>query len=419
MMRRPHERDNGNNHGPAGWHHGAMKNGRTVTFDIVLLSLAAFASAASMRVTDAMLPRLAGQYHVGLAQAAAAITLFSIAYGVMQLAFGPLGDRVGKLRVIGLATVGAAAASLACAWAPGFEGFLAARLVAGGLCAAIIPLAMAWIGDVVDYAERQPVIARFLLGQILGLGAGSAVGGIAAEHDDWRCPFIALAAWFLASGVLLMRASLRDSAPRAAAGSRFLRDIAAVLVARWPRVVVGAVLLEGMVVFGALAFVPTHLNLARGFAPSHAGMSMLTFAVGGVAFAILAKPVVRTLGEVGLATIGTVFLAAGLGLIAWTPVRVVAPIGCLLGGLGFYMLHNTLQVNATQMSPERRGAGMALFASVFFLGQAAGVALAGVVAERVGSGPLLALAAVAMLPIGLGFARLRARSLATQRRMEG
>ena len=39
-------------------------------FIIVLLSLAAFASAASMRVTDAMLPRLSAQFHVGLAQAA-------------------------------------------------------------------------------------------------------------------------------------------------------------------------------------------------------------------------------------------------------------------------------------------------------------------------------------------------------------
>ena len=364
-----------------------------------------------MRVTDAMLSRLGGEFQVGLAQAASAITVFSVAYGVMQLVFGPLGDRIGKLRVIGLAAIGAASASLACAWVTGFEAFVAARLVAGGVCAAIIPLAMAWIGDVVDYADRQPVIARFLLGQILGLGAGTAVGGIAAEHAQWRWPFVVLAVWFLASGLLLLRASRRDPAPRSAGRGGFLRDAGAIIAAHWPRVVVGTVMLEGIVVFGALAFIPSHLHLARGFTPSRAGFSMLTFAAGGVAFALLARPVVRSLGEVGLATVGSVLLAAGLALVAWTPIAAVAPAGCLLSGLGFYMLHNTLQTNATQMAPERRGAGMALFASIFFLGQAAGVAAAGVVADRLGAGPMLAAAAVAILPIGLGFARLRARSL--------
>ena len=134
---------------------------------------------------------------------------------------------------------------------------------------------------------------------------------------------------------------------------------------------------------------------------------MLTFAAGGIAFALFARPVVRMLGEVGLAVSGSLFLAAGLALVAWTPHPAVAPAGCLLAGLGFYMLHNTLQTNATQMSPERRGAGMALFASMYFLGQAAGVAIAGELAEAGGAGLMIFGAALAILPIGLGFARLR------------
>ena len=39
------------------------------------------------------------------------------------------------------------------------------------------------------------------------------------------------------------------------------------------------------------------------------------------------------------------------------------------------MLHNTLQTEGTQMSPEARGTSVALFASMYFLGQTAGVAL--------------------------------------------
>ena len=360
-----------------------------------------------MRVTDAMLPRLADRFGVGLAQAAHGITVFAVAYGAMQMAFGPLGDRFGKLRVIGFAAIAAAVATLACYLAPGYATFVAARLVAGAFCGAIIPLAMAWIGDVVPYEQRQPVLARFLLGQIIGLGGGSAIGGVAAEQAAWRWPFLAIAAWLVAIAVLLLRAARLDPVPKRATGGRFIDDLRYVLGRPWARVVIATVTVEGLVVFGALAFIPTHLHLARGFALATAGLSMLAFAGGGVFFALVAPPIVRILGETGLAIAGTLLLAAGFALIAWTPFAAAAPAGCLVAGLGFYMLHNTLQTNATQMASERRGAGMALFASTFFLGQAVGVALAGQLAEAMRPIHVVAIAAVAILPIGLAFARKR------------
>ena len=44
----------------------------------------------------------------------------------------------------------------------GFGALLGARLAAGASAAAVIPLAMAWIGDVVPYERRQPVLARMV-----------------------------------------------------------------------------------------------------------------------------------------------------------------------------------------------------------------------------------------------------------------
>ena len=94
---------------------------------IVLLSLAAFASAASMRVTDALLPRIASDFAIGIATAAAVVTGFSVAYGLMQVVFGPLGDRFGKLRVIGYASGVAALASVGCMLVQGFHALVVAR----------------------------------------------------------------------------------------------------------------------------------------------------------------------------------------------------------------------------------------------------------------------------------------------------
>jgi predicted MFS family arabinose efflux permease len=77
------------------------------------------------------------------------------------------------------------------------------------------------------------------------------------------------------------------------------------------------------------------------------------------------------------------------------------------------MLHNTLQVNATQMAPAHRGSSLALFAAILFIGQAAGVTLAGALAERYGTTPVLIGAGVLLLLLGLAFAAARRAQLRT------
>jgi predicted MFS family arabinose efflux permease len=173
-------------------------------------------------------------------------------------------------------------------------------------------------------------------------------------------------------------------------------------------VVVLAVFAEGMVVFGALAFIPTHLHFARGVPLATAGLPLLAYASGGVLFAVLARPIVARLGEVSLAVSGTLLLTLGFVIIALAPNAQLAAAGCFVAGVGFYSFHNTLQTNATQMAPNRRGAAMALFASMFFLGQSAGVALAGTVVEAIGTTAVIMGAGLAVVPVGLTFARLRA-----------
>jgi predicted MFS family arabinose efflux permease len=73
------------------------------------------------------------------------------------------------------------------------------------------------------------------------------------------------------------------------------------------------------------------------------------------------------------------------------------------------MLHNTLQINATQMAPERRGAAVSAFASCFFLGQAAGVATNGALVAHIGTGAVISTGALGVLVVASTFSRLRAR----------
>ena len=381
------------------------------------LALAAFGSGLSLRLTDALLPLFTREFSISLGHAASVVTAFSVAYGLSQLLFGPLGDRYGKYRVVAWACAACALTASLCGWSRGIDQLVAARLLAGATAAAIIPLSMAWIGDVVAYEQRQPVLARFLIGQILGLSAGVWLGGFAADHLDWRVPFFGIGVGFaIISAVLFAldrrlpeRARLRQAAGGGHAIARMVDGFVHVLRRPWARTVLATVLLEGACLYGAFAFIATHLHGRFGVPLATAGSVVMLFGLGGLLFALASRALVRRLGEVGLTAIGGAIVAAALIAIGIAPQWWWAVPGCFAAGLGFYMLHNTLQANATQMAPERRGAAVSAFASCFFLGQAIGVAIDGWLVTSIGSGRVLVFGGLGVLVVASAFSRLRAR----------
>jgi predicted MFS family arabinose efflux permease len=172
---------------------------------IILLSCAAFCSGAGLRICDALLPRIAHDFDRTTGAAGQVIISFSVAYGLMQLLFGPLGDRYGKARLVYVALFGCAAGALASAFAPGFEPLLWTRAAWGMSAAGVIPLAMAWIGDTVPYEERQATLARLLTGTLSGMMAGQLGGGLFADSAlGWRGAFLALGAAYGVVALLLL-----------------------------------------------------------------------------------------------------------------------------------------------------------------------------------------------------------------------
>src|SRR5262249_43422464 len=67
-----------------------------------------------------------------------------------------------------------------------------ARIASAAFAAWIIPMGMAYIGDVVPYAGRQQVLARFLTGQITGQLFGQAAGGVLGDWLGWGGGFFVL-----------------------------------------------------------------------------------------------------------------------------------------------------------------------------------------------------------------------------------
>ncbi len=383
---------------------------------IACLALAAFASGLSLRVNDALLPKLAEEFAISLGEASQVISAFATAYGLSQLFFGPVGDRFGKYRVIAWSSTACAATALLCALAPGFDALRAARAMAGATAAAIIPLSMAWIGDVVAYDQRQPVLARFLIGQIVGLTTGIWFGGFAADHLTWRVPYFLIAGIFAVVALALFTFNRRLPAharlTRMAEGPllrRVIAEFSGVLSQRWARMILALAFLEGMAFYGPFAFIASHVHQAFALSLSGSGAVVMLFGLGGAVFAVSSRRLVPRLREIGLAKWGGACMACALLAIGFGPNWWWALAGCFLAGLGFYMLHNTLQVNATQMAPDRRGAAVSAFASCFFLGQSAGVLAGALLVETTGTSTFLALGAAGVLAVAFTFATLLGR----------
>jgi predicted MFS family arabinose efflux permease len=394
---------------------------------LLLLAICAFASAASMRICDPLLPVLARDFDTSLAAAAATTTGFAIAYGATQLFFGPLGDRIGRLPVIVTAIFIAAAASVACAMAPTLQVLVTARIATGAFAAAAIPLSLAWIGDNVAFGERQPVLARYLIGQMLGMTAGQIGGGVLADWIGWRFAFWGLAVLFTGAALMLyrsMRQELADRRAAAAAGAAgqpggaagaaaaggFLHQSRILFSDRWAVTVIGTVTLEGTLLFGAVALVASHLQQTFAVSPSVAGTVSALFGLGGLFYALNAGKLIARLRAPGLCRLGGGFIAAAMVVLLVQPVWQPAVVATLMAGLGYYMLHNTLQTQATQLSVEARGAALAWFASGLWLGQGIGVSLAAAAAERFGFGSVFAVTAVGLGVLGATFANaLKAR----------
>jgi predicted MFS family arabinose efflux permease len=385
-------------------------SGGSATSAIALLAVAGFAAQAMVRSTDSLLPQIAADLQVSVGATSIVVTAYLLAHGSVQLVIGPIGDRFGKYFCVAIAAAFSTAMVVACGLAPSLPILVSARLACGLATGWIVPFALAFVGDVIPYERRQQVLGRFLSGQILGQMFGQAAGGVLGDYFGWRNVFFILAALLATATLGLFYELWRNPITRvghaaAQPGGGFVADYSMVLRSPWSRTVIAVAFIEAAALFGAFTYVGADLHLRFGVNFALVGLFVGTFAVGGLIYSISVRVLFDRFGPVGLASGGGIVLALAFVVLAAEPHYWMAPIAITLTGLGYYMLHNTLQTNATQMTPQARGTAVAIFSSALYLGQTAGVAAGGVVFDRVTAVPLFLAAAAVLLALALWFAR--------------
>ncbi|MEM8827659.1 MAG: MFS transporter, partial [Pseudomonadota bacterium] len=322
---------------------------------VLFLSFAGFCTMATMRVADPLLPEVATDFSTTAGHASIITTSFALAYGLFQVVFGPLGDRWGKYRVITLALGVAAIIVAATATSQSLATLANLRFAAGAVTAAVIPLSIAYIGDITPYEQRQPVLARYMTGTVLGLLFGQVAGGVIMEYAGWRAVFLALAvAYVLVTLCLLFELRSNRVAHHVAPASihpmRVIVRYRDVIRAAHPRRVLIAVFLEGAMLYGGIAYLGAYLRATFALDYDVIGLLLAGFGVGGLIYTLFSRPIIRRLGEHGMVRTGAVCILIGyLSMAMLTDWRLFI-VPNLLMGFGFFLFHNTLQTNATQMA---------------------------------------------------------------------
>jgi predicted MFS family arabinose efflux permease len=241
---------------------------------------------------------------------------------------------------------------------------------------------------------------------ISGQLAGSAISGGLAEFAGWRAVF-GLSAVVAGLALIMAMIFLKGETTRGELSlSGSIARYRIVLQNPTSLLVFATVLGEGVLIFGVFPFVAPMLVPHGASGAMEAGIAISCFAVGGILYSMVVRRLVAGLGQWGMMRVGG--LVAGLAYMSvamplhWTVIAGVF----VVAGFGFYMLHNTMQTQATELAPSARGSALALFASCFFLGQGLGPILAGPISHAYGFGALFILAGVLTIGLGTGAAWL-------------
>jgi predicted MFS family arabinose efflux permease len=376
---------------------------------LLVIALAGFAAALIVRIIDPLVPEIAREFATTPQHIALLASAFAFPYALGQPILGPLGDAVGKARIIKACLLVLAIALALSAMAPNANALFAARIFAGLAAGGTIPVALALIGDRVPMEQRQVALSRQLMAMLSGQLIGAFGAGVIGDAFGWRAVSwlgcaIVVAAWVICQLYL----PPRPTAQRKPFNLKTIQDGYAVVFAN-PRAKIcfGAVFVGGLCMFGPLPHVAALLEARAAGSIREAGFVIAGMAIGGVIYTIAVAHILRALGgQLNMIRAGGMIAAAGFitNAVGLTWPQEMAAFTVI--GIGFYMIHNSLQTQASELAPTARGSALSLHAFSFFLGQAMGPPLFGLGYTALGFQTTLVIAATVLAILGWTLAHL-------------
>jgi predicted MFS family arabinose efflux permease len=304
---------------------------------------------------DPIVPKIAADLGIDVKTAALLSSAFTFPYAFTQPVLGTIGDFFGKTRLMNISLAAVVTTTLIAAFASNFPLLVALRIIAGVCAGGIFPVGVAIIVAVIaSFAFRGLTVAK-----TKPFNLTAAAAGFQSVFAD----------------------------PRA-------------------KVCFGSVFFEGIVIHGMFPYVALLLLMSGQTHSSYAGLIVAGFGLGGIIFSLALPYLVVHMRERQLMLTGAALAAVAFMLIALNLPWYLQAAVFVLFGLGFYMLHNNIQVHVTDLSQTARGTALSLHSSAFFTGQAIGPIYYGYAFGHFGVSVPPLIGAAVIIAIGLICARL-------------
>jgi len=409
---------------------------RQIQIVFIGLMLALLLAALDQTIVGTALPTIVGDLG-GLNHLSWVVTAYLLTSTTGALLYGKLSDLYGRKRIFQVAIVVFLIGSALAGLSQNMTQLIAFRALQGVGAGGLIVLAMTVIGDIVSPRDRGRYQGYF--GAVFGFAtvAGPLLGGFLVDNLTWRWVFyinlpIGILALFVIAIVLKESDDRRQHRIDYLGSALMVIGVSALLVVSvwggqqyaWgSKPIIGMTIvgvafvaafllrehyaaepilplrlfrnavfsvanamgfIVGLVMFGAIIYIPVYLQLARGASPTISGLQLLPLVFGLFAMSIGAGQIITRIGRYKIfPIIGTALMALGLvmlsGLHANSSLWVLWGDMIVLGvGIGAAM---QVLVLAVQNAVPYEDLGTATAASTFMrsMGGTFGTAIFGAV----------------------------------------
>jgi MFS transporter, YNFM family, putative membrane transport protein len=350
-----------------------------MSFDTRSLAVATagFAAFVNLYSPQALLPRLASEFHVGPGEISALMTAGTAAIALSAPFSGALADVTGRKRLITAAMFAVVAPTLIMTFAGSVPQLTFWRFVQGMLLPPIFAVAVAYIGDEWPPSDVARVAGIYISGSSIGGFCGRFIPGLLTDVIGWRVAIRVMALITLIAAIIVA-ATLPRERNFVRSGGLVSSLIQMVQHFRDRRLVATYAIGFGVLFNFIATFTYVNFHLAAPpylFSPTLLGALFLTYLVSsplvpwvGRAIALFGRrPFV--LGMIALWIVGALLLLA-------PPVAVII-VGLTLCAVCGMVCQAVSTGYVTLTAKEGRSSAVGLYASIYYIGGSAGAFLTG------------------------------------------
>ncbi|GAA3755050.1 MFS transporter [Microbacterium kribbense] len=320
---------------------GHARGSRAYRRLLVALFCAGIATFAQLYSPQATLPEIAAQLRVDAASSALTVSAATLGLAVGVIPWSSVADRLGRVRAMSIALIGATLFGFLVPFTPNFTALLAGRFFEGLMIAGVPAVAIAYLSEEVDVRSAARAAGTYVAGTTIGGLSGRLIAGPLAEIAGWRVGVLAVVVVCAAATVafMLLAPIPRGFTPHGRRSpGRTLAQLCVNLRSRRQL----ALYLQALALMGGFVALYNYLTFRLASAPFGLppGVVALIFLayLAGTWSSAQAGALASRFGRLPVLIASTLVMAAGVA-ITLVDVLVVVIAGLVVATAGFFGAH--------------------------------------------------------------------------------